>query len=532
MDNRRLILFLIFSFSIFMLWDAWQKHNLPPAPAPVAAQTAQPGGAVPAPSSTTSSSAAPVDGKVVSSTAQTVEIATDLVVAQLSAQGGDLVRLELVKHPADDDKTKRFVLFDAGEHHVYLGQSGLIGDGAPNHKTVWRLVPGERALKDGTDSLAVTFEADGAEGKVTKTYTFHRGSYLVDVAFSGAGKASDAYFHVLRDGKVESSGYMGASTYTGPAVYTEADKFQKLDFADLAKGKFKEKYPKKADDGWIAMVQHYFVSAWLPASGSREFYVDKLDGDLYRAGVKIPVVEGEAAVRLYAGPQEQDKLKTIAPGLELVVDYGWLTVIAAPLFWVLETLHKLTGNWGWAIILLTIGVKAIFFPLSAASYKSMAKMKQVAPKLQKLKETYGDDRTRLNQEMMEMYKKEKINPLGGCLPILIQIPVFIALYWSLLGAVEMRNAPWIMWITDLSAKDPYYILPLIMGATMLIQTKLNPAPPDPVQAKVMLLMPIVFTGMFLFFPAGLVLYWVVNNTLSIAQQWQITRMIEGGKKAA
>lgn len=531
MDNRRLILFLIFSFSIFMLWDAWQKHNLPPAPVPASTQASQGSGAVPEASKTTGSLAAPMD-KVVVSTADKVEITTDLVVAQLSAQGGDLVRMELLKHPADEDKSKHFLLFDAGEQHIYLGQSGLIGEGAPNHKTMWQPVSGERNLKDGADSLSVSFEAMGAEGKVTKTYTFHRGSYIVDVAFSGAGKASDAYFQVVRDGKVKSSGYMGASTYTGPAVYTEQDKFQKLDFPDIAKDKYKEKFPKKADNGWIAMVQHYFVSAWLPGSGAREFYVDKLDGDLYRAGVKVPVVDGKAAIRLYAGPQEQDKLKTIAPGLQLVVDYGWLTVIAAPLFWVLEMLHKITGNWGWAIILLTVGIKAIFFPLSAASYKSMAKMKLVAPKLQKLKETYGDDRARLNQEMMAMYKKEKINPLGGCLPVLIQIPVFIALYWSLLGAVEMRNAPWIMWITDLSAKDPYYVLPLIMGATMLIQTRLNPAPPDPVQAKVMLLMPIVFTGMFLFFPAGLVLYWVVNNTLSIAQQWQITRMTQGGSKTA
>lgn len=533
MDNRRLILFVIFSFSIFMLWEAWQKQHLPPpVQAPQAtAQNAAAGNIPSAPTVAGAPAAAPSTTSVVNPSATKVTVTTDMVVAELSAQGGDLVRLELLHHKADEDKAKNLLLFDSGEHHTYLGQSGLIGEGEPNHKTLWKSVPGPTELKDGQETVDVSFEATGPAGKVVKTYTFHRGSYLIDVSFSGAGNASGAYFHVLRDGQVKSAGYMGASTFTGPAVYTEQEKFQKTSFEDITKGK--AKFVSKADDGWIAMVQHYFVSAWLPKPGvSREFYIDKLDGDLYRAGVKTPVAEGKASVTLYAGPQEQDKLKAIAPGLNLVVDYGVLALIAVPLFWVLETFHKLVGNWGWAIILLTVSVKAIFFPLSAASYKSMAKMKQVAPKLQKLKEMYGDDKARLNQEMMEMYKKEKINPLGGCLPMLVQIPVFIALYWTLLGAVEMRGAPWVLWITDLSTKDPYYVLPLIMGATMLLQTKLNPAPPDPVQAKVMLMMPIVFTFMFLFFPSGLVVYWVVNNVLSIAQQWQITRMIAGGNKAA
>ncbi|HTZ00125.1 MAG TPA: membrane protein insertase YidC, partial [Rhodocyclaceae bacterium] len=260
-------------------------------------------------------------------------------------------------------------------------------------------------------------------------------------------------------------------------------------------------------------------------------FARKLD-QLYYAGVKVamdsvaPGQTGSITVPLYVGPQERDKLEKIAPGLELVVDYGWFKVFAAPIFWILEFLHRFVGNWGWAIILLTVMIKAAFFPLSAASYKSMAKMRQLTPKLTKLKETYADDKQRMNQEMMELYKREKVNPLGGCLPILVQIPVFIALYRVLLSTVEMRGAPWLGWITDLSVKDPYYVLPLIMGATMLIQTKLNPTPPDPMQAKIMWIMPIVFTGMFLFFPAGLVLYWTVNNVLSIAQQWQVNRMIE------
>jgi YidC/Oxa1 family membrane protein insertase len=328
------------------------------------------------------------------------------------------------------------------------------------------------------------------------------------------------------------------STFTGPAVFTETEKYQKVDFSAIADNK--AKFAKTADNGWLAMVQHYFVAAVVPKENTpREFYMRKLEGsNIFQAGVIVPVAEiapgakGETAVGLYAGPQEQSALKQVASGLDLVVDYGWLTVVAAPIFWALEAIHKLVGNWGWAIVVLTIGIKAVFYPLSAASYKSMAKMKLLTPRLMQLKERFGDDKQRLNQEMMKLYQTEKVNPLGGCLPILIQIPVFIALYWVLLGAVEMRDAPWIGWITDLASPDPYFILPVIMMASMFIQTKLNPTPPDPIQAKVMMAMPLIFGVMFFWFPAGLVLYWVVNNVLSIAQQWQITRMIDAGGKAA
>jgi YidC/Oxa1 family membrane protein insertase len=314
-------------------------------------------------------------------------------------------------------------------------------------------------------------------------------------------------------------------------VFTEADKFQKVTFSEIDKSK--AKFAHQAHDGWIGMVQHYFVSAWLPQGDApREFYIERMGTDLYRAGVKFPlatIVPGQTAtisVPLYAGPQQQDKLKEIAPGMDRVVDYGWLTIIASPLFWVMQKLYALTGNWGWAIIILTVLLKLLFFPLSAASYKSMAKMRQVMPQMTRLKEQYKDDKAQLNQEMMALYKREKINPLGGCLPIVVQIPVFISLYWVLLATVELRYAPWLGWITDLSAKDPYYILPLLMGASMFVQSRLNPAPPDPMQAKIMTWMPVLFTVMFLWFPAGLVLYWTVNNLLSIAQQWHITRQIE------
>jgi YidC/Oxa1 family membrane protein insertase len=541
MDNRRLILLLVFSFSLIMLWDAWQKQSQPKlAPTAKTAPTAgAAAGAVPTPTLPPAGPAA-VPGAVPGSAAvvagaATAKIRTDLYVAEISSLGGDITRLELVRHPETEDKSKNFLLFDNGGKHVYLGQSGVIGEGMPNHKTEWKLVAGEHVLKDGEQKLEVRLEAPAANGgKVAKTYVFQRGSYQIEVRHDGVAPGAHAYYQITRDGKPaegqNNSMMMGVVTFTGPAVFTDAEKFQKVEFADILKNK--AKFAQKADNGWLAMVQHYFVAAWLPAAGTqREYFMRKVGEDLYSAGVILPVgADGKSTISLYAGPQEQDKLEKIAPGLDLVVDYGWLTVIAAPLFWVLGAIYKLVGNWGWAIIGLTMLLKGIFFPLSAASYKSMAKMRVLTPKLMKLKETYGDDKQRLNQEMMALYKKEKVNPLGGCLPVLVQIPVFIALYWVLLGTVEMRNAPWLGWITDLSVKDPYYVLPLIMGATMFIQTKLNPTPPDPIQAKVMLYMPIMFTVMFLWFPAGLVLYWTVNNILSIAQQWQITRMVEAGEK--
>ena len=540
MDNRRLILLLVFSFSLVMLWDAWQRQVLPPSVPAAANATDNAKGlnsALPTPTTAAVGAAAvPVaTGEATKSTTPNLKVVTDLFIAEISAKGGDLVRLELIGHPDTDDKTKGFVLFSETGKNVYLAQSGAIGEGLPNHKTAWIFSAAEQALKPGSDELIIRLTpAVKGSNDVVKTYIFRRNSYQIEVRYEGLPVGGYAYYQITRDGKpAESAGggmMMGVSTFTGPAVYTDADKYQKVEFSDIAKGK--AKFATKANNGWLAMVQHYFVSAWLPAAGvEREFYIRKGADDLYSAGVIVPVAtDGKSSVILYAGPQLQSQLEKIAPGLDLVVDYGWLTVIAAPLFWVLGAIHALLGNWGWAIIGLTVLIKLAFFPLSAASYKSMAKMRVLTPKLTKLKETFGDDKQRLNQAMMEMYKKEKVNPLGGCLPVLVQIPVFISLYWVLLGTVEMRNAPWLGWITDLSVKDPYYVLPLIMGVTMLVQTRLNPAPADPIQAKIMWMMPIVFTGMFLFFPSGLVLYWVVNNLLSIGQQWQITRMIEGAAK--
>ena len=470
-------------------------------------------------------------------------IKTDLYVAEISSVGGDLVRLELSKHKSTEDKSKNFVLMETARDQTYVAQSGLIGEGLPNHKSEFRLEPGTRELNSGSDKYELRLEAPDVNGlKVAKIYTFHRGSYQIDVGYEIVNQrqvpfVAHAYYQLTRDGKVPEASMTNIATFTGPAVYTDIGKFQKVDFTDIDKGK--AKYVQTAKDGWLAMVQHYFVAGWTPqGQDEREFFMRKVADNLFSAGIILPIVAiapGQTArfgVPLYAGPQEQAKLEKVAPGFDLVVDYGWLTVIASPIYWLLELIHRFVGNWGWAIIFLTVLIKGAFYPLSAASYKSMAKMKLVTPKMMKIKEQFASDRNRMNQEMMELYRKEKINPLGGCLPILVQIPVFIALYWVLLGSVEMRNAPWMLWIHDLSVKDPYFVLPIIMGATMLIQMKLNPTPPDPIQAKVMMAMPIVFTFMFLWFPSGLVLYWVVNNVLSVAQQWQITRMIEGGRKKA
>jgi YidC/Oxa1 family membrane protein insertase len=548
MDSLRLFAAMVFAVSVFLLFDAWTKERSPQPPtaeqaarqsdAPTPSPTLPPGVAAPA---APASSAAPVASPVAAKLPPII-VRTDVLIAQIDPVGGTLRRLEFTGHRDKLDKSKNFVLFQKDDGHTYVAQSGLIGDELPNHTTAYHSAATNYELRDGSDEVAVDLTASGAKAiGVTKRLTFHRGSYLINETYqisnrSGAELKPFAYFQLVRDGTPAAGDSKMVPTYTGAAVYTDQSKFRKVAFSDIDKAK--TDYPKHANDGWIAIVQHYFVAALLPSGEiAREFYTRALGGGLYTAGVIVPmasIAPGASAtidMRLYAGPQEQDKLAKLSPGLNLTVDYGWLTIIATPLFWVLSAIQKWANNWGVSIILLTVIIKLIFFPLSAASYRSMAKMRVMGPKMQKLKEQYGDDRQRLHQAMIEMYKTEKINPLGGCLPIVVQIPVFIALYWVLLASVELRNAPFIWWIKDLSAQDPYYILPVLMGATMIIQTWLNPTPPDPVQAKVMKIMPVAFSVFFFFFPAGLVLYWLVNNILSIAQQWQITRMIERSKSA-
>ena len=565
MDTRRMILVAIFAMSLMMLWSAWsdgQKRDQLALKAAAEQASDVPSVTQSAPTASASSSAGepsavPTVGandvrSVVAqdyASAAKALVVTDFIRAEVSALGRDIICLELLKYKPNDQSAGNFILLENGGAHTYLAQSGLlagaqdVAKGLPDHKTAYELVPGDYSLKDGQDSVVVRLEAKTEQGlKVSKLLTFKRGSYIVDIAYevtnsSTAALNTHAYWQLLRDGKsAEQAGgfFTGVTTFTGPAFYTDKSKFKKIAFSDVEKGK--AEFDKTADNGWVAMVQHYFVGAFLPVGDvAREFYARQV-GTLYAAGVILPLnVEAGQTQRLqmpfYIGPQLQQELAEIAPGFDRVVDYGWLTVIAEPLFILMAFIHRFVGNWGWTIILVTILLKAAFFPLSAAGYKSMARMRTLMPRMKQLQERHKNDRMKLNQEMMELYRKEKVNPMGGCLPILVQVPVFIALYWVLLGTVELRQAPWMWWIQDLSTMDPYYILPVIMGVTQLIQTRLNPAPPDPIQAKVMMAMPIVFTFMFLWFPSGLVLYWVVKNTLSIPQQWHINRVIEGAAAA-
>jgi YidC/Oxa1 family membrane protein insertase len=543
MDTQRIIALVVFFASSFLLWEAWQKQQHPPTPAqePTIASTPTP---TKSGSSADTAAVPATNGPVAPAVAQTavlpqgqrVTVQTDTLSAEIDTAGGDLRKLVLIEHFAAEDQSRPFVLMQDKGEPLYTTQSGLLGSGLPNHNTVYTAPQTAYNLQPGQESVQVRLESREGTIKVEKIFTFHRASYVIDESYQITNEGSApvspfAYFQFLRDGAGSGSNPMFVSTFTGPAVYTDKDKFVKVNFSDIDKGK--ENYPKKANDGWLAMVQHYFVAAWLPQGAmEREFYTRKVGDKLYSAGLIIAVGSIEPgktaslSVPLYAGPQQVNVLARLAPGLELVTDYGWLTIIAAPLFKLLSFIHNWVGNWGVSIILLTVLIKAVFFPLQSKAGRSMARMKVLGPKMQKLKEQFGDDRAKLNQAMMELYKKEKINPLGGCLPIVVQIPVFIALYWVLLASVELRHAPFALWIKDLSAADPYFVLPIVYAATMFVQMRLQPPSPDPMQQKVMMAMPIIFTAMFLFFPSGLVLYWIVNNVLTIAQQWYINRQIE------
>lgn len=558
MEIKRTVLWIIFVVSLVLLFDNWQRYNGHASmffPSAVPTQTAA-NGAAPAggragndlPSASTappganagSVAAAAVPGSGAVARGEQIRFTTDVYDGDIDTRGGTLTRLSLVKTNSGKQPDLYVTLFDETSGHTYLARSGLIGGDFPNHNTVFSVAPGPRALSADGQNLTIRLESPAVGGvRLVKTYTFTRGSYVIGVRETVENVGSvpvtpTLYEELVRDDTpVETPRF--SHTFIGPAVYTPEHHFQKISFSDIEKGK--ADYANQANDGWVAMVQHYFASAWIPPAGkSRDIYVGRA-GDLYRVGVKLPVgtLAPGATVnldsRLFAGPQEEQMLEGIAPGLELVKDYGWVTIIAKPLFWLLAKIHGVLGNWGWSIIVLTLLIKAVFFPLSAASYKSMARMKEITPRMQALRERMKSDPQKMNAALMELYKTEKVNPVGGCLPVVIQIPVFISLYWVLLSSVEMRAAPWILWINDLSQPDRFFILPVLMAASMFVQTRLNPKPPDPMQAKMMMFMPLAFSVMFFFFPSGLVLYYVVNNLLSIAQQWYITRMMGARKKA-
>ncbi|AKJ32245.1 membrane protein insertase YidC [Caldimonas brevitalea] len=558
-DMRRTILWVVFTMSLVLLWDAWNKHNGQPSmftPAPPATVSTAPASApgasagvagVPAPvagvpaATGSGANAIAAQTPAPASSSEKVTITTDVYRLVVDTQGGTVSRVELLRFDDQIDPTRKVTLLDQSADRVYLAQTGLVnrqdnGGAFPNHLTPMTALPGERTLAEGQKDLRLVLESAPVNGlQYRKTYTFERGSYAIAVKHevvntSDQPREPQLYLQLVRDGNPppgESSFY---STFTGPAAFTDTTKFQKIDFKDIEKGQAET--PPAANNGWVAMVQHYFVSAWLNTQPApREFRTAKVASNLYSVAMVQPlpsVAPGATQsvdTTLYIGPQEEKKLELLAPGLELVKDYGWFTILSKPLFALLDFLHSKIGNWGWAIVALVVLLKAAFFWLNAKAYKSMAKMKVVAPRVAELRERYKDKPQQMQQEMMRIYREEKVNPLGGCLPIMIQIPVFIALYWVLLSSVEMRNAPWILWIEDLSVKDPFFILPLLMTASTLLQTWLNPTPPDPVQARMMWIMPLVFSVMFFFFPAGLVLYWVTNNVLSIAQQWVINKQL-------
>ena len=535
MDTKRLILFVIFAMSTLMLWDAWQRDQ---APAELTQQAATLDGSVPTanpqtPASAANSALAAPDSTYQLNKAQRITVNTDLYQAEIETAGGDLRKLTLLKHRADDSDKANFVLLDdSGKGMTYVAQSGLLGLNLPTHKDTYTTTATSYNLADGQDALSVTLSYTNQGVTVDKVYTFHRNQYLIDVNYNITNGTETAitpavYYQIVHDSESRQGSAL-MPTFTGGAYFSETTKFKKLSFKDMGK----EPLKLSSDNGWVGLLQHYFVSAWIPKQGvAHEFYSTKLTDNIFSIGSKstlatiAPGATLAVPAKLFSGPQTQKDLIAAAPGLEYAVDYGWLTIVATPLFWLLSKIHTLVQNWGVAIILLTILIKAAFFKLSATSYRSMAQMRELAPRLQAMKEKFGDDRQKMQMAMMELYKKEKINPMSGCLPILIQIPVFIALYWVLLGSVELRHAPFFGWIKDLSAIDPYYILPILMGATMIIQTRLNPKPTDPIQAKVMTWMPVIFSVFFFFFPAGLVLYWLVNNVLSITQQWYINKSI-------
>lgn len=566
MDNVRLLLWVSLGFVLFLMYEAWQRDYAPPPPPVSSTAATAPDAGVPAfaspapaqagagPTTTTVPTAVPAlsaslpppaatPTAAATQRGQRVHVRTDLLDVELDTLGADLVRLDLLAYPIVKDGADPVRLIDTERTDRRAVQTGLRAGAegaAPDHRALWQTTGERFFLADGDDSLEVVFTWSRGDGlTVEKVYTFHRGDYLVDLEFRVKNASeqpfrADAYLQLVEHlvpierSLFSTEGY----SHAGPA-YHDGTKYEKLHVDEIGERPLEQQIA----GGWIAVLQHYFVAALLPrGEGANNYFARNLGGTDYAAGVIMPAREiaagasGAFSAQLWIGPKLQDRLTSVAPGLELSVDYGMLTIFAKPLFWLLEKLHGIVGNWGWAIVLLTLVVKILFYKLAETSGRSMAKMRKVAPKLEQLKERYKDDRQKLNEAMLELYRKEKINPVSGCLPILIQLPVFIALYWVLLESVELRQAPWILWIGDMSAKDPYFVLPLLMGIAMWAQMKLNPPPPDPVQAKVMMFMPILFTGMSAFFPAGLTLYWLINTALSVLQQWQINRVVDAEGK--
>ena len=551
-NNRTIILYVLLALTCINLYDAWKRDTAPLLPVKSPAPTAETSeiSALPAIDHKTELPSVPKTVQASTSIVTTnqeipfINVKTDLLDLKISLQGGNIIAASLEDYPISIEhlETKFQLLNNMPELHFII-QSGIVAknqQNAPSHLSLFSASQTQYTLKEGADSLVVELVWNQNEIEVVKRFTFKRKSYEIALTQKVSNQSTEnwtgwPYQQLERKPPIKSGSMLDGSayTYTGGAYYKPDTKYQKISFDEIKD----EAIDIKTNQGWVSFIQHYFLAAIVPNAETETTLFSKgLSDKRYIMGIRLPMLEvasgqtSQVESTLYIGPKLQNHLKSVAEGLELTVDYGWLTVISQPLFWLLSKIHSYIGNWGWAIIILTLLIKLAFYKLSETSYRSMANMRKMTPRIQALKERYGDDRQRMNQAMMEMYKTEKINPLGGCLPMLVQIPVFIALYWMLMETVELRQAPFIFWIQDLSVKDPFFILPLLMGASMFFQQKLNPPPPDPMQAKMMSMLPIVFTGLFAFFPAGLVLYWFINNLASILQQWYITRKIENADK--
>lgn len=548
MENQRLFLYLGLGFLIMLIWQTWQiDYVYAPQQVAETSVNSQLNASGSAQSAKASDGAVPTvapDGVQIAqnnpdAAAQTVSIRTDVFGVELNTQGADLSSIDLIKFPVSLEEIDNLTRLVGPTADRYMGiQTGLqSSEGiAPNHLASYALSADRYEMLEGQDTLQV--DAQWSEGgvAVVKSWLFKRDAYDYKVSFSVTNNSEAAwtgwqYRQLQRSQVADSETSTGMATYTGGVISTPEDVYEKFALDDIAETVLK----RTATGGWAAMIEHYFANAVIPGQSEENTYYTRYwaERDRYILGLSskpVTLQPGEShtfETVFYVGPKLQDKMEALAPNLRLTVDYGFLTVIAQPLFWLINKIHGIVGNWGWSIILLTVVVKGIFYKLSEMSYKSMARMKKLQPKMAELKERHGDNREAMGRATMELYKKEKVNPLGGCLPMVIQIPVFIALYWTLMESVELRQAPWIGWIHDLSVMDPYYILPVIMGVSMFLQQRLNPAPVDPIQQKIFMFMPLVFTVFFAFFPAGLVLYWISNNVLSIAQQWYITRIVIG-----
>ena len=563
MDNLRPMLYVSLFFVLFLIWQAWQQDHRPKPQPQVAQQSTQsqarqdiPSAPTAAASGSSTAGAAttpPADSaKPAAAAGQIVRVKTDVLDLHIDTRGAGIVQAQLPTYPVSADKPHDpYRLMYDNSKAVYVAQSGLLAaknaggaNAAPNHYALYSAAKTDYSMAPGDKTLSVPLTWTGPNGlKVTKTYVFHRGSFVVNVNYKidNAGSqnwAGSVYAQIKRSPSGQGYNLLNAHShsYVGGAYYDGS--YQKTGFDSMAKNPLS----KSVSDSWVAMVEHYFLVAWIPPRGAAyQIYTREVQGQTgkqYLIGFRSPLLKvapGASTTldtRMWIGPELQDHLAQVAPGLDLTTGYGIFTFIAKPLFWLLSTIHGFIGNWGWSIVILTLLIKLAFYKLSEASYRSMARMRAMQPKMAALKERLGDDRQKLSQATMELYKKEKINPLGGCLPMVVQIPVFIALYWVLLESVELRQAPFMFWIHDLSSKDPYYVLPVLMGITMFLQQRLNPAPLDPLQKKVMSILPLAFTVFFAFFPSGLVLYWLTNNLLSIGQQWVITRRIEKAAAAS